>query len=72
MNIYEEAVALQDELVKLRRDFHKHPELGLKEFCTAQKIKNYLRAINLEIRRCAGTGVISHPAVPGTFCAVLP
>ena len=67
MNIYEEVVALQDELVKLRRDFHKHPELGLKEFCTAQKIENYLRAINLEVRRCAGTGVIGvlRGALPG-------
>lgn len=47
-----------DEMVTLRRDFHTHPELGLKEVRTSAIIEDYLKNLGLEVRRCANTGVI--------------
>jgi hippurate hydrolase len=29
---------LKDEMISLRRDFHQHPELGMEERRTAQKV----------------------------------
>ncbi len=59
MDLKKEIAALKDELIELRRDFHKHPELGLSEFRTAQIIEDYLKNLGLEVRRCLGTGVIA-------------
>lgn len=50
---------LETELIKLRRHFHMYPELGFKEFETAEKIESYLHSIGLETTRNAGTGVVS-------------
>ena len=38
----------EDELIALRREFHKYPELSLKEFETSKKIKNYLKSYGIE------------------------
>lgn len=37
------------QLVEIRRDFHRHPELGLEEFRTADKIETYLSDWGVEI-----------------------
>lgn len=58
MNIKEEVSLYQDELIALRRDFHTHPELGLKEFRTSQIIEDYLIDLGYEVSRCLNTGVI--------------
>lgn len=58
MNIKAEVAALQDELIQLRRDFHRHPELGFKEVRTSQIVEDYLKNLGLDVRRCCGTGVI--------------
>ena len=43
----------------LRRDFHQHPELGFKEFRTAEIITHELTALGLEVTAgIAGTGVM--------------
>lgn len=44
-------------LVALRREIHRRPELGFEEERTAALIERELRAIGLEPRRVAGTGV---------------
>ena len=46
-----------DELIELRRDFHRHPELGLEEFRTADKVSTYLGNLGLEVNRLTETGV---------------
>jgi len=38
-----------DQFIKIRRDFHKHPELGLVEFRTAEKIENYLKSWGIQV-----------------------
>lgn len=57
-NLQKAVLELKDELISLRRDFHAHPELGMQEFRTAEIIEDYLKALGLSVRRCAGTGVI--------------
>jgi amidohydrolase len=53
-----EARDLRDELVGLRRHFHRHPELGNREFETAETVSAYLEKLGLPARRgVAGTGV---------------
>ncbi len=49
----------RDELVALRRDFHKHPELGFEEYRTAKVIESYLQDLGLSIQRMAKTGVVA-------------
>ncbi|MBK5261655.1 MAG: amidohydrolase [Peptostreptococcaceae bacterium] len=58
MDIKKEILNLQEELIGLRRDFHEHPELGKQEYRTSGIIEEYLKSLGLEVRRCAGTGVI--------------
>ncbi|HEY8314182.1 MAG TPA: amidohydrolase [Candidatus Baltobacteraceae bacterium] len=50
----------QDELVRVRRHFHMHPELSMVEFETAAYIERELRALNLDaIRTGVGkTGIL--------------
>lgn len=59
MKIKDEIENFRDELIRLRRDFHKHPELGFEEYRTSKIIANYLEEVGLEVRRgIAKTGVI--------------
>ena len=59
MQISEQIELHREELVALRRDFHRHPELGFAEHRTARVIEDYLKALGLPTCRCAGTGVVS-------------
>jgi amidohydrolase len=62
------ASLLSDEVLRLRRDFHQHPELGFEEKKTSSVIAEYLQGLGLEVRTgIAGTGVIGllHGASPG-------
>lgn len=57
MDIYKEALAIEDDLINLRRDFHMHPELGFEEHRTSTKIKEFLNSLNIPFETYAGTGV---------------
>lgn len=57
-DVKREISEISQELTKIRRDIHAHPELGFREFRTAQIVEEYLKTCNLEVRRCASTGVI--------------
>ena len=46
------------EVIELRRDFHRHPELGFEEFRTADIIEKYLTALGIATQRIAKTGVV--------------
>ncbi|MGM0415150.1 MAG: M20 metallopeptidase family protein [Bacillota bacterium] len=59
MNIKEEIKDLEPELINLRRDFHKHPELGWEEVRTAGIVAEYLRELGLEVTEgVSKTGVV--------------
>src|SRR5690606_39975381 len=42
------ARALQDKVIAWRRDIHQHPELGNREFRTAEVVAGHLRSLGLE------------------------
>ena len=56
----DKAQALADEMVRIRRDIHRHPELAFKEVRTAQLVADTLREIGgIDIRTGVGkTGVV--------------
>ena len=55
----EKAQALQDELVRLRRDIHAHPELGFQEFRTAALVADTLKELGVDVKTGVGrTGVV--------------
>ena len=59
IQISEQIETYRDELVALRRDFHKHPELGFEEYRTAKVIESYLQDLGLTTQRMAKTGVVA-------------
>ncbi|WP_437774575.1 M20 metallopeptidase family protein [Sorangium sp. So ce1097] len=51
---------LDRDLVAVRRDLHRHPELGYVEVRTSQLVAERLRALGLSVRAgIAGTGIIA-------------
>jgi len=60
MNIKKQITSLKDELIELRRDFHKHPELGFEEHRTSEIVANYLEKCGLNVKKgIAKTGVVA-------------
>jgi len=58
VEIKEQVADLRDELIQLRRDFHKHPELGFEEIRTAGIVSTYLTECGLEVKCMTKTGVL--------------
>lgn len=59
MKLYEEALQMQDEIVALRREIHRHPEIGRKEFRTSKLIREKLAEFGVdEIQSPVPTAVI--------------
>jgi len=58
MQISEQIEKYREELIDLRRDFHRHPELGFEEFRTADIIENFLETLGIATHRIARTGVV--------------
>lgn len=51
--------AIREELIAVRRDLHRHPELGFEEYYTAEKVASYLRDCGYAVTAgIGGTGVI--------------
>ncbi len=50
---------LHPQLIEWRRDFHRHPELGMEEYRSAKVLATYLREWGYEVREgIASTGLI--------------
>jgi amidohydrolase len=57
--VAQKATALESKVVTWRRDFHQNPELGNREFKTAEKIATHLRSLGIEVQtNVAKTGVV--------------
>ena len=53
------ARAIAEELVRLRRDIHAHPELGFREFRTAALVADTLMELGIDVKTGVGrTGVV--------------
>lgn len=58
-NFKQEAEQIFDQLVATRRDLHRNPELGFREFRTAGMVAERLRQLGLEVQTGVGqTGVV--------------
>jgi amidohydrolase len=56
--VLSKAQQLKQKLIELRRDFHQHPELGLREVNTAEKVGGVLKGLGIETKMLVhGTGV---------------
>jgi amidohydrolase len=54
------ARSLKDDTIALRRDFHRHPELGFEEKRTAKIVADAMNGLGLQVRtEVAQTGVIA-------------
>ncbi len=59
MTFLDEAQEIKDEIIALRRDFHRHPELGFEEVRTASIVTERLKNLGLEVTTgVAETGVV--------------
>ena len=60
--IQKDLAVLEPDLIALRRDLHRHPELGFGEERTAALAADRARALGLEVRTGVGrTGVVAAP-----------
>jgi IAA-amino acid hydrolase len=60
MDLLEKALDIRKQLISWRRDFHAHPELGFKEFRTAEKIATMMESFGYRVNRGVGkTGIIA-------------
>ncbi|MBR0373219.1 MAG: amidohydrolase [Mogibacterium sp.] len=53
------SLAQQEELLRIRRHLHRHPELSFQEFETAAFIKDWLDNAGIPYRTVGGTGVVA-------------
>ncbi len=57
--IAKKANAIEQKVINWRRDLHQHPELGNREFRTAQIIAKHLQSLGIEVQTKVGiTGVV--------------
>lgn len=58
--VRQRAAAVEQQLIKWRRDIHQHPELGNQEVRTAKLVAAHLSQLGLEVRTGIGiTGVVA-------------
>ncbi len=65
MNINKEISIYREEIKNIRRDLHKIPEAGFREFKTSQYIKDYLSELGLKYEESAKTGIVAFLKVEG-------
>lgn len=57
LKVKEEIERLKAETIRIRRDLHRHPELGFEEYRTSDIIFDYLQNCGIDVKRMAKTGV---------------
>ena len=70
--IDKQAEQIHEELIKWRRKIHKNPELGFKEYETANFIAKKLKEFGIEHKRVCETGIVGliEGAKPGKTLAI--
>lgn len=60
MKLEDSIAQLTPSLLEMRRDFHRHPELGFQEFRTSAKLAEFLQSLGLEVTTgIAETGLVA-------------
>jgi amidohydrolase len=59
MALHDDVLALQPEIVALRREVHQDPELAFEERSTARRVTAFLEGRGLTLRPVARTGVVA-------------
>ena len=58
-NLEKDYSAIESKVIEWRRDIHQNPELGNREFKTAEKITKHLKSLGIEVQTgVAHTGVV--------------
>uniref|UniRef100_UPI0035B1A8F1 M20 aminoacylase family protein n=1 Tax=Paenirhodobacter enshiensis TaxID=1105367 RepID=UPI0035B1A8F1 len=68
MPVLDRIADFADDLTEIRRDFHRHPELGFQEVRTSGRVADLLESWGVEVTRgIGGTGVVGvlHGTRPG-------
>lgn len=58
IDIRNETEKINDDLIRLRRHFHKYPELSMKEYKTAEKIRDELDCLGIPYENVGETGIV--------------
>ena len=59
IQIHSKVKKIERNIIEIRRDLHKHPELAFQEFRTSKIIKEKLESLNINVKENIGkTGVI--------------
>ena len=66
VDFLKEAESIKEELIKIRRDLHEHPERGNNEFRTSAVIQEFLKQQGIEVEQLLDTAVV------GTLCGAHP
>lgn len=59
MDYLARAKQLEGRLSEIRKDLHRHPELGNREFYTSDRIANIMKDLGYEVRRILDTAVVA-------------
>lgn len=59
MDFLNKAINIKDELINLRRELHKNPELGFELYKTSQLIKDFLEKEGIPYENVATTGIVA-------------
>jgi len=57
MDYLTKALAIKEQLIDWRRDFHRNPELGFEEYRTSNVIKEFLKNEGIDFHEVSGTGI---------------
>jgi len=71
MGIYQEALAINEELLEIRKFLHQNPELGLDLPITAKYVENKLKEMGYEPTRMGTSGIVATVGRKGEKCILL-
>ena len=71
MSLYQEALAMKDEIIANRRHLHQNPELGLELPKTAAYVEEKLREMGYEPKRVGDCGIVATIGKEGGKCFLL-
>src|SRR5437867_11766260 len=59
MDFLKEAIAIEPEIIKIRREIHQKPALAYREQTTAKLVAEQLKALGIQVKQgVGGTGIL--------------